>query len=738
MTALCLPAAIPKVFRRLLVVALTCGCVLLLPSDAMAQTQTDQSPAATVNLNFPSNPVTDILPYYEKLTGKRMVRDANLTGPFLTILVNAVPKHEAIGIIEHTLLHNGYAIVPLDANTVKVINAAAHNPRSESIPLVSSPDKLPSGGEVVSFFMPLRFLAPDEALQILQAHVQLHPYGAIVPVKNAQALLVTEAANVVRNLIRVKEWIDVPPAKVVTEFIQLERADAENVVELVEDLLKKRLEKLGSGNPSAPADTNNAASAEADSVFAERGQVSGDVQIKADTRTNRVIVVTRPSNMDYIRGLVTQLDEAVTVSKPYQRFLKYIKASDLLDVLQDVLAEDKKNDSASSGSSSSSSSASRQSSSSSTSSSSSSDSSSSVESRPDQLEAPSEDQAPRSIVVGKTRVIADDRSNSMLVFGPPESRDRVREILDQLDRKQPQVVLETVIATCNLDDGREWASDIFLLAGASDEGTDARMAMGQRFRAGDNGPILEPSDLTALDEFPALMPTGFNYYATYGKKLRQFIRTMETSNKFKILSRPSVYTTNNKKAVISSGQRIAVPTSTLSTTDATAGTNAAVTSNIEYKDVVLKLEVIPLINSDKEITLKIAQVNDTIVGSQTIAGNTVPTIGTQEVNTTVTLPNAATVLLGGLVGETDSRTESGIPILRSIPLLGYLFKSDTKNKNRTELIIMISPTVIDSAEESIANTQQMLDRTTVGNQVQEFAKPTNKPTDKQKKKSEKF
>src|SRR5690606_11865337 len=118
-----------------------------------------------------------------------------------------------------------------------------------------------------------------------------------------------------------------------------------------------------------------------------------------------------------------------------------------------------------------------------------------------------------------------------------------------------------------------------------------------------------------------------------------YIRALESTQRFKVLSRPSIYAANNKKAVITSGRRIPVPTSSvvdLSNTD-------SVRTNIDFQDVVLKLEVIPLINSNREVSLTIAQVNDTVVGQQQVAENSVPIIGTERLLTTVTVPNRSTI-----------------------------------------------------------------------------------------------
>jgi type II secretory pathway component GspD/PulD (secretin) len=177
-----------------------------------------------------------------------------------------------------------------------------------------------------------------------------------------------------------------------------------------------------------------------------------------------------------------------------------------------------------------------------------------------------------------------------------------------------------------------------------------------------------------------------------------------------VLSRPSIYAANNKKAVITSGRRIPVPTSSVSDLD----NSNSIRTNIAFQDVVLKLEVIPLINSNKEVSLTIAQVNDTVVGQQVVAENTVPIIGTERLVTTVTVANRSTIVLGGLITENDEKTNTGVPVLSRIPMVGNLFKSSKTVKTRKELIIFIQPVVVeDGAQVDAASLQEDL-RTQVG------------------------
>src|SRR5213078_2760170 len=164
--------------------------------------------------------------------------------------------------------------------------------------------------------------------------------------------------------------------------------------------------------------------------------------------------------------------------------------------------------------------------------------------------------------------------------------------------------------------------------------------------------------------------------------------------KFKVMSRPTVFTSNNKKAIIASGQEVPVPVSTL-TNAGTIVNQAAVAASVEYKNVVLQLEVVPLINSEKEVSLDILQKLDSLVpnGNVNISGNSVPTIDTKYIRTNVSAQNGSTIILGGLIEDQKQKNYQGIPYLSRIPLIGAAFRSTASNKKRSELIVLMCPQV---------------------------------------------
>lgn len=700
--------------------------VLAGPLWAQAPVPSATVPAATPSaeemispdtIQFPNNPVSDFLLVYERLKGVTLIKDAGLAagGPNLSLTLNQpVTKAEAIQLIESTLLLNGYAFVAVDKKTVKVINTASKNPRSEGVFVFTNEEELPEGEVIASFVLPLTHLAAADAVEIFNQFIVLHPYGSMVAVPVANQVVITENSTLIRRLIEVKALVDQPAPEIRSEFIQLEQANADRVVELITQILEKREE--GAGGTTGRAATGQAAqppgvpaipgAAAAPTTATVSAGSSGDIQLIADTRTNRILIVTRPMNMDYIKKLIEEFDVAVDLSDPYEQPLNYVAASDMLPILADMLQEE--GDEGGAGDAGGTGAPTRVTTggigTGVTGGTSSAGGGVSGAGQLGSLEEPGEQQAAQSVIVGKTRLIADNRANSILVIGQPEARDKVKAILDKLDKRPMQVYLATVIGQLRILNDDQFAVNILqkYIGGPQ---TGAASVSGGRpiISSGTNGVTpLSPSaaTLAQMAQVASAALPGMQIATFIAGSIDLYIQALTVTSRFRIASRPSVFTANNKKAVIFNGRKIAVPTSTV--TSLGAGGSAVTTtgsqqSNIQYQDVVLKIEVVPLINSAREITLQIIQTNDNVIpGANTNIGGgvTVPEIATQELTTTVIVPDRGTILLGGLITQQDDKTVSGVPFLSTIPLMGTLFKSTTDTTRREELVVMIQPSVV--------------------------------------------
>jgi general secretion pathway protein D len=734
-------------FSRLLLGSLIFS--LAVPLSAQ-QTQTTSRPGSDasdelVAYEASNAPITAVLQEYEKLTGKTLIEDSNLMAnavPLTISLPHPVKKSQLIRLIEAALLLNNYALIPGPGeNTMKVINlSTGKNARSEGVRLYTSPEDMPIGEEIVSYYMPLNHISANEALTVFNTHILPRAYTSFVPITSAQAVVITETTNVIRQLIALKDLIDVPPAATSTVFVQLVRADAERVADTLSKLLDGGQQKAPVQQPGQNV------------VIANPGGgtiINGlQAQLIPDIRTNRILIVTRPQNMETLRGLVEAFDQAVPAAQPLEYKLRYISAGEALPVLSDLLTEEQQGGAGAGGANPQQNQQQQQvsqnrtvnlggrnPSSSATQTgggySSVSSQAGSVGAGQDLLQEPNEQLGPQSVIVGKTRIISDAKDNKIIVIGPPESIQKVRTILDRLDRRPQQVYLSTVIGQLTLTNETDFGVDFTQTykkisdnAGIASSNLSSTGTQAGIFNS--NGQVvIDPRQILTSGVVPGTQ--GLAIYGSITDAIRVFIRAVDSRDKFTILARPAVYTANNKRAVISSGQRVPVPGTTLSNvvTNGVLNTSntAAVQATIEYEDVELRLEVIPLINSSREVTLKIAQINDSLGNNVQIAGNTVPVVNSQRLTTTVTVPSGATVVLGGLIQDTIKKSESGIPVVDQLPYLGNFFKFQTHSRNRSELLVFIQPTVVESNIETMRASLKEEKRTKVGSDMSTLANP---------------
>jgi general secretion pathway protein D len=686
--------------------------------------------------------IDTILMQYEQLTGKILIKDSNLSANALPITISVpqpVPRGELVRLIEASLLLNNIVLVPAqEPNSVKVINInTGKNPRSEGVRLFTGPESIPSGEQVISYYMPFKYISANEALTVFQTHILPRAYTSFVPINSAQALLITESTTVIRQLVALQQLIDVPPAKTVAEFVPLVRADAERVADTINKLMEFQRKERTGGDQGPAVPVQAVAGQQAPAAAAggtDAGLLGSQAQVVPDTRTNRILILSRPENIPYFVNLIGQFDAAVGAAAPLEYHLRYISAGEVLPVLQDLLTEDQnqnnqgqgqnpqqnqpqQNRTVNLGGGNAGANAT-------------SGTAGSVGAGQDLLQEPNEQLGPQAVIVGRSRVISDAKDNKILVIGPPESVLKVKVILDRLDRRPQQVYLSTVIGQLTLTNdfqlGVDWLQTFKKISGSSGF---ASSNLNTTSLIGSNGQVVaDPRMLHTVALAPAL--SGLTIYGAIGDALSVFVRALDDRSNFKVLARPAIYTANNKRAVISSGQKVPVPESTLSnlTTGTTGGVinnsaSTAVAATVSYQDVELRLEVIPLINSNNEVTLKIAQINDTLGSNVIISGNQVPTINSQRLTTTVTVPSGATVVLGGLIQDKVTKDMNGIPYLMDVPYLGNFFKFTRNQRERDELLVFIQPTVVNDDVQTLRASLKEEGRTKIGADAYQMAHP---------------
>jgi general secretion pathway protein D len=573
----------------------------------------------------------------------------------------------------------------------------------------------------------LQYADPQELQQVLMAYFQ-GSSGTIniLALPKSSSLLVTQNADIIRQLAGVIDQVDVAPAQVVSEFIKLERADASKVVDMLKDVFEKSTETTPGqpgvrsvkvpGAPPQPMPIEGGGS-----LLSEEAIIVGKIKLTPDVRTNRIHVVTRPINMPFIRQLIHEFDANVEFAKPVTRYLKYVSAGEVLPVLVQALTEPGTEGGGAGaggggglipGASPSQGQAQRKANytggTNSFTGSESGTAGGGTLNISEELSTQPVDTTPKAVTIGNSKLIADQRANSIIVLGNREVVVKVQKILDEMDVKAPQVALSTVIGQLSLSNNEEFGVDWFakynkkfvgisrnnsIFSTSNDPGIPVPAPSVSPGVLG-NGSIIDPSNLINFSQIIQNAAKGTNIYVAAGNAFAAIVHLLEGTGKFKVMSRPTVFTSNNKKAIIASGQEVPVPVSTL-TNAGTIVNQAAVAASVEYKNVVLQLEVVPLINSEKEVSLDILQKLDSLVpnGNVIISGNSVPTIDTKYIRTNVSAPNGSTIILGGLIEDQKEKQYQGFPYLSRIPLIGAAFRSTATSKTRRELIILMCPQV---------------------------------------------
>lgn len=731
----------PTIAGVLAVLAL--AIILFSPKQSMGQQTTADKAASgkaqTTIVQFPNTPVPVILLEYERLSGKTIIRDASIQDKTLIIQTSKEMSYaDAALFIEKSFLLNGYALIKTrNPDQLKIIDFnTGKMPVSEGLAIYSSEFQLPDSDEVVSYVMPISNISPEAAAKALSDIVELHPYGKITPLESANAIVITENSTVIRQLIELQMHIDVKPVITVDRSFILIRADAEEVATVLTEMLdlddvhtpaaptgnSPNTQRVTRAIPS-PASLGAAASSYVQSVTPK-------AKVHAIPRANTILAIASPADMLKIENLIEHLDVPTSNDTFLKRKLNYKSVADFLPIVEDTLlrglnsgqtqpSQISGGNNGTAGNNRTAGNTTQQNNNTSTTNNRSGSSGISGANTDFNGAGQDIDPAPISLVVGKTLLIGDTVQNTLIVTGPPEHLKVINELLDIMDIRPQQIQVSVIIAQLTLGDDFEFGFDLLRSLESPTGGRGNNGAGAFKGRTGTAQTLL---DIDTLTDVANLLPAaqGLTLYGQINPYLDGFVSMLDATNRFKVLSRPVIYTVNNKRAIFQTGQRVAVPRSTQSSLNQNVGNNQTITSNIEYENVLLKVEVLPLINSNGEIILQVTQSNDSIVGSQLLGGDEIPTIGTQALGTTIIVPDGGTVLLGGLISEEDKKAESGLPLFVNIPLLGKVLGSTKDNVSRQELLVFIKPKIIDNSITQKKVDQELIDRTRVGPDAQSF------------------
>ncbi|MFA7174366.1 MAG: type II secretion system secretin GspD [Kiritimatiellia bacterium] len=699
---------------------------------------------APPGLKFNSTAVDIVLMAYAEETGKTLLMAPDV--PKANITLNSQPgiilsRDEFIEAIEVVLSMNGIVLEPYGDKFVKVL--ARKTVRTDGIKIVMTP---PEGGhpeksQVVSQMIRPKYIAIEEAKKAIEGFKK--PDGMIQTFERTNSLLVTDTQENVNRMLEIILFIDQPIS--VTEdvhVVAINFAKAEDIKKRIEELvaesqkatakdevvskpsgspgivktagassIAERLSRLRSPQPTPQPATPNEA---LDTLIsdADRGMIRGKVQIIADERTNKLIIITNKDNMAFFERIITVLDvETAPDVKVEVLRLEYADAEEVSTMLNDLIGNStsKKEDSSTpAGKAPAGSAATR--------------STSLAEAAA--RGAAASDSAPGVSKLGQLskesiKILADKRTNAIVMMGSIGDLAAIMTIIKSMDIKLSQVLIETVVLEVSLGDkfetGINWVRRI-------NDGNDFRYTLG-------GGSVKKPgtADLFGLGAAVGTQVvnavagsylgsmgnpvSGLEYFMTFKNlKLDAVIKASQSDSRTRILSSPVLLTVDNKEATIEATD-LQYMFKGMRYMGGYGNQGGTYEPDVEQRDVGLTVKVTPRINPNGNVILTIEETFENIGPKQEIkTGEFWPTVTTRKLSADVSVGNGETVILGGLVKTTKDESKAGIPILKDIPYIGkYLFGSTSKEEKRSEMLVFLTPYVIDDPEKMRNETRRRKD-----------------------------
>jgi general secretion pathway protein D len=305
------------------------------------------------------------------------------------------------------------------------------------------------------------------------------------------------------------------------------------------------------------------------------------------------------------------------------------------------------------------------------------------------------------VVLGETKIIADERTNSLLIFASREDMKMIKDIVSKLDVVLAQVLIEAVIIEVTLKNNRELGVSFIQYPQSSGNVTGVG--------AGGAGKYFSPGDFIPGGGTNAAgaLTGGFNYLARFNQDLDVTVSALANNSRARVLQRPRIQTSHAVQAQLFVGESRPYPTGSYY-----GGGAYGSYSSIQQLQIGVTLDVTPLINPDGLVVMDIHQTIENYAGFTEITGvGQVPNTTRKEAAAKVAVRDRDTIIVGGMISSDRSRSGSGVPILMDIPLLGYLFRKSTDDHSRNELIVLIRPTVLPTPEvaalEAIAEKDRM-------------------------------
>jgi len=612
----------------------------------------------SVTLNFVNADIEAVARTVATLSGANVVVDPRVKGTMTLSSTTPVPPAQALRLFSAQLRTQGYALVE-NAGIHTVVPESDAKLQSGPVNAGSAPA---SSGQILTQIFKLNHESANNIVPVLRPLIS--PNNTINVTPGSNALVITDYADNLQRLGRIVAALDVANATGV-DVIRLQHGIATDMATLVQRLL----DASASATPAGPAP----------------GGAEGNYRttVLADARANALIVrAANPARLGLVRTLVEQLD-IPTASGPgaasgniHVVYLKNADAAKLAITLRAALAAENRPGTGTGAMTGSAPAAS---------------------SGPTAANAnpATAGIAPSAQPSTGGQIQADPATNSLIITAPEPQYRQLREVIDKLDQRRAQVLVESLIAEVNADKaaqmGIQWQTASQRSSGAVGFiGTNLNNQIATKQGQGNLLGISSAGNTTAAAAVSA-MGTGINIGnirqigGTY--VLGTLANFLQSNGDGNILSTPTLLTLDNEEAKIVVGQNVPIVTGN------TTLTNGNPFQTYERKDVGLTLRVKPQISESGTVKLTIYQ-EVSSVDATTATNASGPTTNKRSIESNVLVEDGSVIVLGGLLSEEYTNNKDQVPALGDVPGLGWLFKSESRKRNKKNLMVFLRPVVL--------------------------------------------
>lgn len=636
-----------------------------------------------VTLNFQNADIESVVKMMSKITGRNFLLDPRVKGNVTIISSTPIPRDQAYQVFLAALRVQGFATVPGHGVTRILPETDAK--------LMATPTYLGKrpgsrGDQIITQIYQLQNESAAQLMPVLRPLVSPNNYMAAYPATNT--LVITDYADNVRRIASIIGAIDRPRSRADINLIHLKHASAVDMAQLISRLMS---EAPAAGGGAAPAAVQGAVNGTMQAPAMNMGDgEAGALSIVPDMRTNSLLVRTQsPGQLMRIRALVATLDVPASGSgNIHVVYLRNARAGKLAQVLQGLVTGQPRNVPAGGN-----------------------ENSDVGAARATLAAAAPAGPAGRANGPETVMVQPDEATNSLIITAPDGMYNALRSVIDKLDVRRAQVYVEALIAEVSEDKaaefGIQWQGTRDVNGNLVFGGTNFNGANGIR------GISLNPGNLANVGDGLTLgvIRGSLNIGGLQVLNIAGLARALESDANANILSTPTLLTLDNSEAKIVVAQN--VPFVTGSYAQATGSTTGAAVNpfqTIERRDVGLTLKIRPQISEGGGVTLQIYQEVSSL--AQAVATNVRPAdiiTNKRSLESTVRVDNGNMIVLGGLIQDSLNDGRQSVPILGHIPLLGNLFRYNTRQHTKTNLMVFLRPVVINDPVAGQSLTQDRYD-----------------------------